>query len=142
MLTEDNPVEEMTVEECWELLGQEQFGRLAYRLVDEVHLVPLNYAVDGRALLIRTGSGNKLLAAALHSEVALEIDWKDDQHAWSVVARGRLRQLEEDEQHRVDGITWQPWVPTLKYDVVELVPEVVTGRRFLIRRPEADSSLR
>ena len=26
------------------------------------------------------------------------------------------------------------WVPTLKYDVVELVPEVVVGRRLLLDR--------
>ena len=90
MTTNDKPVEELGVEECWELLQDEQFGRLAYRLVDEVHLVPINYAVDGRSLLFRTASGNKLLAAALESDVAFEIDWHDDLTAWSVVARGTV----------------------------------------------------
>jgi nitroimidazol reductase NimA-like FMN-containing flavoprotein (pyridoxamine 5'-phosphate oxidase superfamily) len=99
--------------------------------------VPLNYVAEGDGLLIRTASGNKLLAAALHSDVALEIDWHDDDAAWSVVARGRLRRLEEDEQHRLDGMPQQPWVPTLKYDVVELVPTVVTGRRFRLERHPA-----
>ena len=74
----DEPVQELTVEQCWELLGDEEFGRLAYRLVDEVHVVPIYYVVDGRCLLFRTASGNKLLAAALHSDVAFEIDWHDD----------------------------------------------------------------
>ena len=95
--TDDDPVVELTTEECWELLEGEEFGRLAYRLVDEVHLVPINYATYERTLLFRTASGNKLLAAALHSDVALEIDWHDDLAAWSVVARGRLRRLGEDE---------------------------------------------
>jgi nitroimidazol reductase NimA-like FMN-containing flavoprotein (pyridoxamine 5'-phosphate oxidase superfamily) len=138
MTTYDDPVAELTLEECWELLEDEQFGRLAYRLVDEVHLVPINYVTDGRSLLFRTGSGNKLLAAALHSDVALEIDWHDDLSAWSVVARGRLRRLGEDEAHRVDALPLQPWVPTLKHDVVELDVETVTGRRFVLRRPEPD----
>ncbi|MFB9312715.1 pyridoxamine 5'-phosphate oxidase family protein [Nocardioides plantarum] len=136
----EGPVHELTAEQCWERIEHEELGRLAFRLVDEVHLVPINYVVQGRSLLFRTASGNKLLAAALHSDVAFEIDWHDDRAAWSVVARGRLRQLEEDEQHRLDDESRQPWVPTLKYDVIELVPEVVTGRTFVLRRPETDSA--
>jgi uncharacterized protein len=133
--TEDSPVEELSIEECWQLLEHEEFGRLAYRLVEEVHMVPINYAVDAGALLFRTASGNKLLAAALHSDVAFEIDWHDDLAAWSVVVRGQLRRLNEDEQHRVDGLSGQSWVPILKYDVVELKPVSITGRRFFLRRP-------
>ena len=132
--TQDEPVAELSTEECWELLELEQFGRLAYRLVDEVHLVPINYAADTGALLFRTASGNKLLAAALHSDVAFEIDWHDDASAWSVVVRGQLRQLEEDEAHRADALPLRPWVQELKYDVVELVPSAVTGRRFVLDR--------
>jgi uncharacterized protein len=131
-----NPVVELSLDQSWELLGGEEFGRLAYRLVDEVHIVPINYVVDGRSLLFRTSSGNKLLAAALHSDVALEVDWHDDLSAWSVVARGHLRQLEEDEEHRIESLPLHPWVPTLKYDVVELAPEIVTGRCFRLQRDE------
>lgn len=136
-----NPVVELSLDESWELLGGEEFGRLAYRLVDEVHIVPINYIADERSLLFRTSSGNKLLAAALHSDVALEVDWHDDLTAWSVVVRGHLRQLEEDEEHRVDGLPRHPWVPTLKYDVVELVPETVTGRHFRLQRDRPDHEL-
>jgi uncharacterized protein len=136
--TEREPVTTLSADECWELLEAEEFGRLAYRLVDEVHIVPINYVCDGHTLLFRTASGNKLLAAALHSAVALEIDWHDDHTAWSVVARGHLRQLEEDEEHRVESLPLHPWVPTLKYDVVELVPETVTGRFFRLQLEDAD----
>lgn len=138
VLSNEGAVKELSAEKCWLRLEDEEFGRLAYRLVDEVHIVPINYVVDGRALLFRTASGNKLLAAALQSDVAFEIDWHDDHRAWSVVARGRLRILGEDEQHRLDGEPRQPWVPTQKYDVVELVPEVLSGRSFELRGPDAD----
>ena len=131
--THDEPVAELSAEECWELLSLEEFGRLAYRLVDEVHLVPINYLADAGVLLFRTASGNKLLAAALHSDVAFEIDWHDDRAAWSVVVRGRLRRLPEDEVHRVEGRLHEPWVPALRYDVVEVVPNSVSGRRFRLR---------
>ena len=133
----EQPVTEMSVEECWTLLEGHEFGRLAYRLVDEVHLVPINYVVEDRTLYFRTTSGGKLLAAALHSDVAFEIDWYDDGTAWSVVVRGALRQLEEDEQHRLDSVARESWIPTEKPEVVELVPSAVTGRRFVVRRPQA-----
>jgi hypothetical protein len=55
-------VTELTSEECWEMLRDEEFGRLAYRLVDAVHITPINYAVESGSLLFRTAEGNKLLA--------------------------------------------------------------------------------
>jgi nitroimidazol reductase NimA-like FMN-containing flavoprotein (pyridoxamine 5'-phosphate oxidase superfamily) len=137
-LDHEGSVTVLSPEQSWELLEGEQFGRLAYRLVDEVHLVPINYAVDGRCLLFRTGSGNKLLAAALASDVAFEIDWHDDLTAWSVVARGRLRHLGEDEHHRAEELTLRPWAAIPHFDVLELVPDEVTGRAFRLRRPEPD----
>ena len=130
----DWPVRELSYEQAWELLAGEELGRLAYRLVDEVHIVPINYLAVNGSLLFRTGHGNKLLAAALESDVAFEIDWHDDTSAWSVVARGRLRTLGEDEQHRVDSLPLRSWVDTPKFEVIELVPEVVTARRFVLRR--------
>lgn len=138
MYNDDQPVRIMSEEECWRLLEANEFGRLAFRLVDEVHLVPINYLCDDRVLLFRTASGSKLLAAALHSDVAFEIDWCGDDSAWSVVARGRLRRLPEYEQHRVDSLARQSWVPTDKPEVVELSPSEVTGRRFALRRPHPD----
>lgn len=135
-----SPVEILGVDECWSLIEHEEFGRLAYRLVDEVHIVPINFLVDHRSVLFRTSSGNKLLAAALHSDVALEVDWHDQRSAWSVVVRGRLHRLAEAQQHRVDQLPLRSWVPTLKYDVIELVPEVVTGRMFHLDRPEAGTN--
>ena len=98
---------------------------------------PDQLLVEAGALLFRTASGNKLLAAALHSDVAFEIDWHGDESAWSVVVRGRLHRLAEDEAERVEGRLPQSWIPTPKYDVIELQPDAVTGRRFLLQRPEA-----
>lgn len=119
----------MTAEECWALLEDESFGRLAYRLVDEVHIVPIDYATSGRVVHVRTQSGNKLLAAALGSDVALEIDWRGEHEAWSVVVRGHLRWLEPAERPP-DVPEARPWVLEVASEVVELVPDAVEGRRF------------
>jgi len=130
----------MTTEECWQLLNEHEFGRLAFRVVDEQHITPINYAVDGLhsrrpTLLFRTAPGTKLLAVALGAEVALEIDEFQGETATSVVVRGRARQLEEDEAHRAEELPLRPWVGTPKYNVVEIIPEQVDGRRFDLDRP-------
>ena len=131
----DEVVTELTSEECWEMLRHEEFGRLAYRLVDEVHITPINYAVQGGSLLFRTAEGNKLLAVVMGSEVAFEIDRYDEESARSVLVRGTARLLPEDEAHRADNVPLRPWTTTLKYNVVEIHPKVVSGRAFELSRP-------
>ncbi len=139
---DEDVVTTMSPDECWEALRGEEFGRLAYLLGDEVGLVPVNYAVEdptdpsaGPSLLFRTAEGSKLLGVLLHPEVVFEIDRYDEHEAHSVILRGRARKLEENEEHRAEQLPLRPWVPTLKYNVVEIVPSEVTGRRFVLDRP-------
>lgn len=134
-VAEEEGVTQLSVEQCWEMLRANEFGRLAFRLVDEVHITPINYAVDHEALLFRTAEGNKLLSVAMGSEVAFEIDEYDEESARSVVVRGKPRLLGEDEAHRAENTPLRPWVSALKYNVVEIVPEAVTGRAFELSRP-------
>ena len=136
---DEDVVTVLGIDECWAALRHEEFGRLAYRLGDEVDLVPLNYAVDetasGPTLLFRTAEGSKLLGVLMHPQVVLEIDRYDEHEAVSVIVRGQARRLEEDEAHRADQLPLRPWVPTLKYNVVEIAPRVVSGRAFSLARP-------
>ena len=131
----DEVVTSLSEDECWDMLREEEFARLAFRLVDEVHITPINYAVEHDTLLFRTAGGDKLLSVAMGSEVALEIDRYDEEHARSVVVRGSARILGEDEEHRAENVPLRPWVGTLKYNVVEITPRVVTGRAFHLSRP-------
>ena len=128
-------ITELTTEECWTALRGDEFGRLAYRLGDELGLVPVNYAVDGETLLFRTAEGSKLLGVVMHPDVVFEIDHFEQEQATSVVVRGQARKLEEDEEHRADNLPLRPWVDTLKYNVVEIEPTQLTGRRFVLHRP-------
>jgi nitroimidazol reductase NimA-like FMN-containing flavoprotein (pyridoxamine 5'-phosphate oxidase superfamily) len=134
-MTDDDPVTVLNPDQCWEMLRADEFGRLAFRLVDEVHIVPVNYAVDGQTLLFRTAEGDKLLGVVMGGEVAFEIDRYDEHSARSVVVRGTARLLGEDEAHRAENVPLRPWVRTLKYNVVEISPQVVTGREFALARP-------
>jgi uncharacterized protein len=103
-VAEDEGVTQLSVEQCWEMLRANEFGRLAFRLVDEVHITPINYAVDHEALLFRTAEGNKLLSVAMGSEVAFEIDEYDEDSACSVVVRGKPRLLGEDEARTAEAV--------------------------------------
>ncbi|HVX53544.1 pyridoxamine 5'-phosphate oxidase family protein [Nocardioides sp.] len=122
-------------EECWDFLGKEEFGRLAFRMTDELHIVPINYAVESRTLLFRTAPGDKLLAIAMGGEVAFETDRIEAERATSVVVRGHARILPEDEAHRAELVALRPWVGSHKYEVVEITPEHVSGRSYHLDRP-------
>jgi nitroimidazol reductase NimA-like FMN-containing flavoprotein (pyridoxamine 5'-phosphate oxidase superfamily) len=125
----------MAPQECWEMLRANEFGRLAFHLTGEVHLAPINYAVDGETLLFRTAEGSKLLGIEMNSDVAFEIDEFDEHHARSVVVRGVARHLGEAEEHRAENVPLRPWVADLKYDVVEIRPTEISGRTFELARP-------
>jgi uncharacterized protein len=134
-MSDEEQIGTMTTEQCWGMLRSHEFGRLAYHLADEVHLTPINYAVDHDTLLFRTAEGSKLLAVEMNPDVAFEIDEFDEHHARSVVVRGVARHLGEAEEHRAENVPLRPWVPTLKYDVVEIRPTEVSGRSFELSRP-------
>ena len=132
---DEDIVSELDPEECWAALRADEFARLAYHLGDELDLVPLNYAVDGDTLLFRTAEGSKLLGIVMNPDVVLEIDTYDEDSAQSVVVHGTARLLEEDEAHRAETTSLRPWLATLKYNVVEIAPVRITGRRFALSRP-------
>lgn len=130
----------MTTDECWEFLSRRELGRLAFHLAEEVHIVPVNYAVDhttpAPTLLFRTAAGSKLLGVVMNADVAFETDESDEDHASSAIVRGRARVLAEHEAHRAENVPLRPWIdPDHKYEVVEITPTEVSGRRFDLTRP-------
>lgn len=135
MDTTDEPIRELSPDECWEFLATQELGRLAFRMLDEVHIVPVNYAVDDRTLLFRTDAGNKLFGVELGAKVAFEVDEVRGEKARSVVVRGSARRLEEPDEYRADQVPLHTWVDTPKYYVVEVRPEEVSGRAFTLHRP-------
>jgi nitroimidazol reductase NimA-like FMN-containing flavoprotein (pyridoxamine 5'-phosphate oxidase superfamily) len=132
---DDEPFTELTLEECWEMLRRHELGRLAFHLTDEVHITPVNYAVDEDTLLFRTAAGSKLLAVVMNSDVAFEIDEHDEHTARSVILRGRAELLDEYSAHRAENLPLRPWVENPKENVVEITPTEISGRSFRLHRP-------
>lgn len=135
-MSDAGPITVLTEDDCWDMLHKHEFGRLAYHLVDEVHLVPINYAVDGnRRLVFRTAEGSKLLGLTINDDVAFEIDEIDDESASSVIVRGRAHHLEGREKDATDQLPLRPWVDNAKFNVIAIEVSEVSGRRFALNRP-------
>lgn len=135
-MSESSPIHEIPEEDCWAMLHAEEFGRLAFHLLDEVHITPLNYAVDAhRKIIFRTAEGSKLLGLTINDDVAFEIDTFCEHEARSVIVRGRARQLEGAEADATDQLPLRPWVNTAKFNVIAIEVDSITGRRFELTRP-------
>jgi len=117
-------------DECWELLAAHRFGRFAFHLADEVHLVPVNYLAEGGRLLVRTAEGSKLLGVHMNADVAFEIDDVGTDNAWSVVLRGRARVLHGDEYERAGAAIPTPWSGPGREEIISIEPVEISGRRF------------
>lgn len=129
---DDDTVTELPLDECWELLRAHAMGRLAFHLGDQVNITPINYVVDKDTLLFRTAEGSKLLGVVMNENVAFEIDGESGNSAWSVIVRGTAKLLDEFAAHRADDLPLRPWVGSYKYNVVEITPTAITGRRFVL----------
>lgn len=133
-----DPVAALSDEECWERLTRQELGRIVTRVDAVMDIFPVNFVVDGHAILFRTAPGSKLFELTVNDEVLFQVDDHTDTDAWSVVVRGRAHVLDtSDEVRAADALPLRPWVPTLKYHYVRIEPTVVSGRAFA-RLPEPD----
>lgn len=128
-------VRELHELECWERLAEREFGRLAFHLIDEVHIVPVNYLVDDRQLVFCSSEGSKLLGVVMNHDVAFEVDDVKDHSAWSVIVRGQANIVQHPRAGFADRLQLRSWVLTDKPILVAIDVSEVTGREFdLVRR--------
>lgn len=127
----------LSVEDCWQLLREQEFGRLAYVADGLPSIVPLNYAVDGEQLVFRTAEGTKLTSLLADAHVAFEVDQVDDENETgsSVVVRGEARLLALEEELRLEQVGLRPWLRGDKAIIVAIRPTEITGRCYNLRRP-------
>lgn len=128
----DNPVQELPVDEAWALLASKEVGRLAVSVGGQPDIFPVNYYAVEKRILFRTGEGTKLSELVVNSHVAFESDfYGDGATGWSVVAKGSARILSRgDEIAAADELPLQPWIPTIKYNYVEITVDEISARRF------------
>lgn len=120
-------------DECLRLLAADEVGRLAFVSGSGAAIVPVNYALDGEAVVMRTDPGSKLRYGP-RARASFEIDRFDPatRTGWSVVATGRLEEVTPylpDAWARVRALTLEPWAGGEKATWLRLVPDRITGRR-------------
>ena len=127
-------MEEIPEADCLEILGRHSLGRIAIVADGQPQIFPVNYAMSGRIIAIRTGSGSKL-SQAPDSKVSFEIDEHDASAgvAWSVMVQG----VAVDATEAFDDVSWTaraaaPWsrAPGAKPHLLAIEPRIITGRRF------------
>ncbi|MEE2031676.1 pyridoxamine 5'-phosphate oxidase family protein [Rhodococcus chondri] len=130
---DDEPVTVLTEEQCWDLLTSEQVGRLVVVVDERPEIYPVNYAVRDRKVYFRSGEGSKLAELTVHPQAAFEVDHISEDNAWSVVVHGLAHILRHfSDVQAVDALGLTPWVPTPKYNYVELTATEITGRKFIL----------
>ena len=136
----DDPVLNLDDDQSWKLLEGTKHGRLVVTVGGEPDIFPVNYAVGGRKIYLRTAPGNKLAELTINSKVLLEADGIMSDEAWSVVLRGTARVLEQSADiAAAESLGLKSWVPTLKDFYVEIEPVSLSGRHFDFgEQPERD----
>jgi nitroimidazol reductase NimA-like FMN-containing flavoprotein (pyridoxamine 5'-phosphate oxidase superfamily) len=121
--------------ECLRLLGGEELGRIGVSDHGSPLVLPVNYVLDGDAVVFRTGPGTKL-QAAIRGPVAFEVDHIDraSRSGWSVVVRGFAEEVTTFSgpgvRERLESLTIQPWAPGEKACLVRITARSITGRRI------------
>jgi nitroimidazol reductase NimA-like FMN-containing flavoprotein (pyridoxamine 5'-phosphate oxidase superfamily) len=122
--------------ECWQLLASTQVGRVGLLVGDRPEVLPVNYILDGEAVLFRTAEGTVLTQAALRV-IAFEVDHVEEatNEGWSVLVQG----IAKDFSHGIDAnsermrrLSLVTWAPGARHRWFRIRPDKVTGRRLRI----------
>jgi nitroimidazol reductase NimA-like FMN-containing flavoprotein (pyridoxamine 5'-phosphate oxidase superfamily) len=123
-------------DECYRLLATQEVGRIGVNAEHYPLIFPVNYALDGTTVVIRTHAGT-ILRSAEHANVTFEVDEIDrrTRSGWSVLVRGQAEEV--GGAHRAElvartqraGAT--PWAPGDKGHWLRLIPHDISGRRIV-----------
>jgi len=117
--------------ECVALLATTPIGRIVFTDRALPAVQPVGFALDGETVVIRTGAGTRLAAAARDTVVAFEADEFDraGRTGWSVTAIGHARAVTEPtEIERLSRLPLQRWVPGGRDHFIVLPIEHISGR--------------
>jgi hypothetical protein len=131
--------------ECLRLVAlaakESRIGRLAINGGQTPLVVPLNFRLHDRQIMVRIGPGS-LSETVPGSLVSFEVDRVDPEGnvAWSVLIRGLASALDQDAPALEVGLLPQPLVPTPGDILVLIRPDVITGRRSHLLAAEPAAS--
>jgi uncharacterized protein len=121
-------------DECLRLLASTTVGRVALTSKALPVILPVNYAVDGDTVVIRTRPGSLLASSRERGVVvAFEVDELDRVtcSGWSVLVTGTLREITDvGELARAEQLPLVPWIGGDRRHFVRITPGLLSGRRI------------
>jgi len=124
---------ELTRSECLALLGSVTVARIGVSIDALPAIFPVFITVVDGVVAFRTVPGTKLAAASAGAIVALEVDHVDDltSEGWSVLVRGVASEVtDEGLIAAARGRLRETWIDGAPMHLVEISPDLVTGRRL------------
>lgn len=95
-------IQEMTLEECRDVLSQANVARLTCAMDDQPYAVPVYLAYDGSYLFGFASMGYKIDCMRSNPQVCVEFDDIKRQNQWtSVVVFGRYEELPDTPEYKV-----------------------------------------
>jgi uncharacterized protein len=119
---------------CLELLATISIGRLAWRAVDGLQLLPVSYVPYQSGVAFRTSPYGLLSDLVQRTEVVFEADQLDPEtrSGWSVIMRGTAEAVAEPRElvtlWTVDGLT--PWAGGVRNLFIQVTARETTGRVY------------
>ncbi len=128
---QDRVLRAISPAECLDLLEPGGIGRVGFTTADGVVMLPVNFAICGRAIIFRTAP-DTLLALHANARLSFEADHFDEplHEGWSVLVLGHAHEVsdERDVQHLEDVTRLQPWAPGARDLYIRIVPTHISGR--------------
>jgi hypothetical protein len=123
---------ELDGEQCWHLLRGDTLGRIVYTYQALPAVVPVNYAVLGESVLVRTSPHSRLGQLGDGAVVAFEVDSIDRARrtGWSVVLVGSITVLDHAPEGMEDALRLlgAPWTVGAEGVTLRIMPGFITGR--------------
>jgi len=133
--TDRHGLEVLNLAQCLALLHTRPLGRLAYVDAGQPAIVPVNFLVDGSAVVLRSFSGGKLDAAVIGAAVAFEVDDHDpsENGGWSVLVRGRADLVDDPSDVRRFETQLDSWAieDPSQGTWIRIIADEISGRRVI-----------
>jgi nitroimidazol reductase NimA-like FMN-containing flavoprotein (pyridoxamine 5'-phosphate oxidase superfamily) len=132
---DDISLERLSREECFQLLATMSIGRVAVAQPGGAPLVlPVNFAVEGDVIVLRTDPGSKLDALRQHP-ASFQVDLIDPvrRTGWSVLVQGISYETSPA------SVEVESWDGGPKAHWIRIFPGAITGRRLRLPELPADT---
>ncbi|MFC7328088.1 pyridoxamine 5'-phosphate oxidase family protein [Marinactinospora rubrisoli] len=119
--------------ECLRLLAAAPIGRIVFSDRALPAVQPVNFALHGTDIVVRTARESRLARATRDAVVAFEVDDFDAiaRTGWSVMVVGIARAVTDvEELAELAALPLDPWAPGPRPHLIRIETDIVTGRRI------------